>query len=219
MRTITIREKDITTKTKKKVYKKYKSLSTQQLLKGGATQMGIDLYFTQAKSRVNQGETVFLKFVMEGLEKPLTFKATKIGQEFKIEVDSILNSLDIPLEEREEAVKIASNNSKTLKPTEPYQHPLSDSSKKEGETFINMWQTASFMINTVRNVYKEGSPKQAEYNLKVFLNTINPLADAEALLTDIKLHRLVAMQKVANIIGTAPHESIVKASKQMKLSN
>ena len=216
MKTITISQKDITQQVQDKVAVKYKHLKPEEFTEKVSAEFGMDLYFQAASLKVKNNETVILKFILEEMQEPFEMKATKVKGEFMINYNSLTDSLGIPLDERQEGLKVALNQFLTLKSDEAYHHPLGDYTEEKGKTMLNMYLTACFMINSVRNVFDDGDPLLAERHLTKMLNTINPLVDANSLIADIKLHKVIAMQKIANIIGTAPHQSIIN-SMEMKI--
>lgn len=201
--TIKVYSDSISEGTFRKINKKYKSLSEAQSLEL-ASDLSMDLFMEEARKRVKEGKMTLVEF-WDSETNQMIFKQKVVKQkgELLLDLETFQENVGLDDLQIQEALSVVQSD-RILKEDEYFLHPLSESLDEEGE-IINMYASASILINAIRNDSGKLSGNQAksEEFFKKILFRLNPTLNTNKLIADIKMHRLSAMMKACNIFGTA----------------
>ena len=213
-RIINVELSKIPARIARKLAKKYGNMTAKEFMHVGG-EVGMQMVSEYVKEKMNEGD--WAKII---LDNQFTFLVIKENNQLMYELEHMKETLgqdEISNEEVNEVIEQAANKYHSIPETEFYQHPLADTFSVPGANipdeenlFCNNWMLASFMINGIRGLFGEpddgGSAQDTIAKntrmLTKFINRIDPTIQVDALVAAIKLHRLQAMQKVCNLIGS-----------------
>lgn len=222
MRTIKIDANNISLQTIKTVAEQFKHLTEAQKTTVLA-EMGLMIYFEEARGQIEENETVWLELMTElngvkdsgGAE--IKFKVKKCEGELRIDIDSLAKTFNIDKDSEDIKNLMSLANSKThLLRNEPFTHPLAEvveSDDPENPQLINVYTIPMFMINVIRRVplYLEGflgkpdtlddEIMYTETKFKNLLLQASPTTNIDYLVSKIKLHDLNAMYEATTKIA------------------
>jgi len=210
MRTLKLHSNSISEGTFRKVSKKYKNLSQPQRLEL-APDFGMDLFMEEARKRVKEGKTTIVEFWdSKTNELVLKQKVLKKNGELLIDLETFKEGLQLNDKEIEDALSVIKGD-RILESSEWFVHPLTER-LEEDPNFVNMYGFATILINGIRNPsgVLDADPSKAEESLKHILLKLEPTLNVNKVIADIKMHRLSAMMKVSNIIGTGDISKLEK---------
>ncbi len=214
IKTIKLYTSSVTQATFRKVSKKYEHLSEAQRLEV-ASDFGLELFLEEASKRVKEGSAAMLQcWDRESNTMMVELKVIKQKGELKIDLDTLKKSLGLNDANTDEIVSVMESE-RILKEDESFRHPLSQLLQDDDEPdFVNMYLAGSVMIDSIRNGSGKlhGNPRSAEKFLKSILLQLNPFLNVNKLIADVKMHRLSAMMKICNILGTADYSKLKNIS-------
>ena len=202
IKTIKLYTSGVTQATFRKVSKKYEHLSQAQRL-GLATDFGMELFLEEASKRVKEGSKAILECWDSKTNKMIMkLKVLKEKGELKIDLDTLKQSLELNNADTDEILSVIESD-RILKEDESFRHPLSEV-LQDDPNFVNMYFAGSIMIDSLRNNSGklDGDPRRTEKVLKSMLLQLDPFLNVNKLIADVKMHRLSAMMKICNILGT-----------------
>lgn len=177
LRRIVITQDKISRKTIEQTCQEYKHLTEAELI-AVAGDMGMSLFFNELNRKMVNNETALVKFKFKKDEFEFGwFKAVKENDEVKFDKDSLIQTLNINNKEDIENIDVLASQRLTLKADEIFRHPLSEVSQIDGDTMLNMWATASMIVNGIRGV--GGDPDKSAETLRKFLGAISPFTNAD----------------------------------------
>lgn len=206
LRRVVLGEGDISFQAKTNAMKKYNSLTESQML-SLAGELAMAFWTEEFSLRMKEGETILGRITFnKGKDRLGWARMTKEDGQVLFNAEDWAQALGMSKNETDEALEKVSQECIYLEPDCYFAHPLAETSKIEGEVFLNMWLTATIMINIVRGVDKDGTPQKTEEALKHMLFKSNPLLNIDYLIAQVKTHHLPSIMKVCNAIANINFE-------------